>query len=150
MFRNLPLLLLAPLLLAGCVTPAPADPYYSACKALSTRDWTAHVTLEKNPNIFEGEANTVLVRGKVTVPTGGYDLAIEGGPLVRLKPPVQQVLLRTTAPDGMATQAIVEEEVSGRVPFDRRAQSVAIRCGDATLARVPVTGNLPEAKASAQ
>ena len=150
MFRNASLLLLPPLLLAGCVTPAPADPYYSTCKAISTRDWTAEFNVEKNPNIFEPDVATVLVRGKVTVPTGGYELAIEAGPLVQLKPPVQQVLLRTVAPDGMATQAIVEEEVSGRVPFDRRATSVAIRCGDATLARVPVTGVPPAADASAE
>ena len=132
------------------MTPPPADPYYSTCKAISTRDWTAVVELQKNPNVFESDASTVLVTGTVTVPTGGYELAIEGGPLVQLKPPVQQVILRTTAPDGLATQAIVEEQVSGRVPFDRRAKSVAIRCGDATIASVPVTGDLPAADASAE
>ncbi|HEX8578031.1 MAG TPA: hypothetical protein VF655_00365 [Allosphingosinicella sp.] len=150
MFRNVSLLLLAPLVMTGCVTTKPVDPYYSPCKAISTRDWTAVVAVQKNPNVFEPDATTVLVTGTVTVPTGGYELAIEGGPLVQLKPPVQQVLLRTNAPDGMATQAIVEEQVSGRVPFDRRATSVAIRCGDATVASVPVTGDLPAADASAE
>ena len=148
--KNALFLLITATALGGCITAEP-DSLYSACKASATRDWTAQVDVEKNPNIFEPDVSTVLVSGTVTVPTGGYSVAIEEGPLVQLEPPVQQVILRTEAPDGMATQAIVEQQVSGRVPFDRRARSVAIRCGDATIARVAVTGDVPaEAEASAE
>jgi hypothetical protein len=131
-------LLLAGLVLGGCVTKPDRETFYTPCKAIETRDWSAHLEVSKE-GIFPFPTEVALVvSGTVTVPTGGYELAIDKGPLVALEPPVQQVLLRTTAPDGMATQAITEERVRGSMPFDKRAKSVAIRCGDATIARIPV------------
>lgn len=88
--------------------------------------------------LWDPDKVVLIVSGKVQVPTGGYDLAIQPGPLVRLEPPVQQVILRTTPPEGMATQAITEQQVTGSVPFDKRARSVSIRCGDGTIASIPV------------
>jgi hypothetical protein len=38
----------------------------------------------------------------------------------------------------MATQAITEQRVTGSVPFDKRAKSVGIRCGDGTIASIPL------------
>ena len=136
MTRLVPLCL-APLLLAGCVTPPPED-IYSACKAISTRDWTARVERVKKGLLWDPDKVSLTVSGTVELPTGGYDLAIEPGALVRLDPPVQQVILRTTPPGGMATQAITEQRVTGSVPFERGAQSVSIRCGDGTIASIPV------------
>jgi hypothetical protein len=128
---------LASLLLAGCAS-VPADPLYSSCKALATRDWSAHVVIDQ-PAVFPfPEEALLVVSGTVQVPTGGYQVSIAPGSLVRLEPPVQQVILRTIAPEGMATQAITEQRVSGSVPYDSRAKSVSIRCGDGTIASIPV------------
>lgn len=129
-------LLLAALLLPGCATPR-GTPLYSSCKALATRDWSAHVEVEKEALFPFPEEAMLVVGGTVQVPTGGFALALDKGPLVRIDPPVQQVILRTTAPEGMATQALTEQRVVGRVPFDRRAKAVAIRCGDAIIAEIP-------------
>jgi hypothetical protein len=127
---------LASLLLAGCAS-VPADPLYSSCKALATRDWSAHVVVDKPAKFPFPEEALLVVSGTVQVPTGGFDLDILPGSLVRLEPPVQQVILRTTPPEGMATQAITEERVTGSVPWDSRARSVSIRCGDGTIASIP-------------
>ena len=129
--------LLASLLLGGCVT-APEEKLYSSCRALATRDWSAHVVVDK-PAVFPfPEEALLVVSGTVQVPTGGFALSIVPGSLVRLEPPVQQVILRTVRPEGMATQAITEQRVTGSVPLDNRAKSVSIRCGDGTLAAIPV------------
>ena len=131
------LLLIAPLLLAGCATPQ-VDPLYSSCHSLATRDWSARVEVDK-PAVFPFPEEAVLVvSGTVQVPTGGFRVSIAPGSLVRLEPPVQQVILRTVKPEGMATQAIVEQSVTGSVPYDARAKSVSIRCGDGTIAAIPV------------
>jgi hypothetical protein len=128
--------LLVVLLLGGCTSRVPPS-LYTPCKALATRDWSARVEVEKEKLFPFPEEAVLLVAGTVQLPTGGFALAIEDGPLVRLDPPVQQVILRTIAPEGMATQAVTEQSVSGRVRFDRRAKSVAIRCGDGIIAEIP-------------
>jgi hypothetical protein len=128
--------LLACLLLAGCASVS--DPLYSPCKALATRDWSAHVVAGRPAAVVFAEEALLVVSGTVQVPTGGYSVSIAPGSLVRLEPPVQQVILRTVAPDGMATQAITEQRVTGSVPYDKAAKSVSIRCGDGTIASIPV------------
>ena len=139
--------LLASLLFTGCAS-ASVDPVYSSCRAMATRDWSAHVEVDK-PAVFPFPEEAVLVvSGTVEVPSGGYRLAIDPGPVVRLEPPVQQVILRTTPPEGMATQAITEQRVSGAVPWDGRAKSVSIRCGDGTIAEVPAIDDRRGAAAS--
>jgi hypothetical protein len=128
---------LASLLLPACASVEP-DPLYSPCKAMATRDWSAHVVAGRPAAVVFPEEALLVVSGTVQVPTGGYDISIAPGSLVRLEPPVQQVILRTIAPDGMATQAITEQRVTGSVPYDKRAKSVSIRCGDGTIAAIPV------------
>jgi hypothetical protein len=128
---------LASLLLGGCAT-TPTETLYAPCRALETRDWSAYVERTKEAKFVFPEEAVLVVSGTVQVPTGGFNLSIAPGSLVRLEPPVQQVILRTTAPEGMATQAITEERVTGSVPYDNRAKSVSIRCGDGTIASIPV------------
>ena len=132
-----PPLLASFLLLGGC-TSVPEDRLYSSCRALATRDWSAHVVAGKPAALVFAEEALLVVSGTVQVPTGGFTLSIAPGSLLRLAPPVQQVILRTNPPEGMATQAITEQRVTGSVPFDGRAKSVSIRCGDATIASIPV------------
>jgi hypothetical protein len=116
---------------------AAKEQLYSSCRALATRDWSAHVVLGKAAKFPFPEEASLVVSGTVQVPTGGFELSIIPGSLVQLDPPVQQVILRTIAPEGLATQAITEERVTGSVPWDKRAKSVSIRCGDGTIASIP-------------
>lgn len=115
--------------LGGCETAR--DPNYAACHALGADGWTA-----KRATSTDG-AQRVQVSGYVTVPTGGFTLALEPGPLLELNPPVQQVILRTTPPVGPATQALTRQFAGAIMPLDRRATAVVIRCGDGVLAEVP-------------
>jgi hypothetical protein len=139
---------LASLLLGGCAT-AHEEQLYSSCRALATRDWSAHVVVDKPAKFPFPEEALLVVSGTVQVPTGGYALSIIPGSLVRLEPPVQQVILRTVAPEGMATQAITEQRVTGSVPWDNRAKSVSIRCGDGTIASIPTIDDRRAAQAPA-
>ena len=137
MKRLISLLPLAPLLLGGCALPD-KGPLYSACKAISSRDWSAYVEVTPQGVLWDPDDPVLVVSGTVEVPSGGFDLSIQPGGLMRLEPPVQQVILRTTPPEGMASQAITEEQVTGSVPWDGRAKSVSIRCGDGTIASIPI------------
>ena len=141
-------LLLGSLLLGGCVT-APKEKLYSSCRALATSDWSAHVVMDKAAKFPFPQEASLVVSGTVQVPTGGFALSIAPGSLVHLDPPVQQVILRTIAPEGMATQAITEQRVTGSVPFDNRAKSVSIRCGDGTIASIPTIEDRRPAEAPA-
>jgi hypothetical protein len=136
MTRILPLLAAAPLLLGGCALPG-AESLYSPCKAMATSDWSAYVEVAPQGVLWDPDDPVLVVSGTVQVPTGGFELSIEAGGLMQLEPPVQQVILRTTPPEGMATQAITEERVTGSVKWDGRAKSVSIRCGDGTIASIP-------------
>jgi len=129
--------LLGALALGGCVAPEPPS-LYSACKAMTTSNWTAHVELAREGVFLFPDEQALVISGTVQLPSGGYRLKIEDGPLILLDPPVQQVILRTIAPSGMSSQAIVDEQVTGAVPFDGRAKSVSVRCGDGTIAEIPV------------
>lgn len=147
MKRIVSFVLLAPMLLGGCALPG-AESLYSSCRAIATRDWSAYVETRPDAVLWDPEDPVLVVTGTVQVPTGGFDLSIQPGGLMQLQPPVQQVILRTVAPEGMATQAIVEERVSGSVPWDKRAKTVSIRCGDGTIASIPVIEDrrVPEAE----
>jgi hypothetical protein len=134
--HSISLLLLAPMLLAGCALPGPGS-VYSPCKALATSDWAAHVEVAPQGVLWDPDDPVLVVSGTVQLPTGGFDLGIEQGGLMKLEPPVQQVILRTTPPEGMATQAITEQRVTGTVKWDGRAKSVSVRCGDGTIAAIP-------------
>lgn len=135
MKRPFSLLLLAPLLSGGCALPE-KGPLYSPCKAISTRDWSAYVEVAPQGVLWDPDDPVLVVSGTVEVPSGGYELSILPGGLMQLEPPVQQVILRTTPPEGMASQAITEQQVTGTVPWDGRAKSINIRCGDGTIATI--------------
>jgi hypothetical protein len=120
--------LVAPL--SGCYS-AVEDPIYTPCAITSSSDWTARFSSAP------GEKPTILVTGKVEVPTGGHEVALEKGYVQRLDSPRQQVIVRVTAPDGMATQALVTHDVSlSFTPDDKSVDGVVIRCGDKILASI--------------
>jgi hypothetical protein len=125
--------------LGGCYKPVP-DPYYTPCDAIASSDWEARLVDLPRADRPERTQPRLVVRGRVTVPTGGYRVTLEPGPVQRLDPPVQQVILRTAAPPGGATQAATAHAVQAVLAPERGVERVAIRCGDGTLALIPEIG----------
>lgn len=135
------LLVMPPLLaLAACIA-APAAPYDPppagpiggrGCGAASASEWTAWVNAMPGPNARP----TLIVTGKVTVPTGGYRIAWHDMRVMESYPVQVAADLDVIPPDGPATQAIVTHDVRGEWPIDPPVGSVTVRCGDTVLARV--------------
>lgn len=119
-------------LLASCAT-APAGPVVSMeCGVTGSSDWAAWVNAMPGPNARP----TLIVTGKVTVPTGGYRFAW-GDMRVMESYPVQVAIeLDAIAPSGGATQALVTHDVRGEWPISPPVGSVTVRCGDMVLTRI--------------
>jgi hypothetical protein len=122
------------LLLAGCQN-VPASPPPAArtdCPIAGSSDWAAWINAMPGP----GARPTLMVTGKVTVPTGGY--RIEWGDFrVAESYPVQIFGdLRVIPSTGGATQAIVTHDVRGEWPMDQPVGAVTISCGNRVLARI--------------
>ena len=115
--------------------PVP-DPVYSRCDAVGSSGWAAEVQIFPSSHTKPIRRRMLVVTGKVQVPAGGYSVALERGPVARLEPPVQQMMIRTTAPEEAATQALTTHEVRAVVPALKRYGAVEIRCGDGVIARI--------------
>lgn len=122
--------------LPGCYVDVP-ERTYTPCDALGSADWSARIVRGPVPDRRDRTRPMLQVSGKVTVPAEGYALAIDPGPVLALVPPVQQVILRTSPPDGEAAPAPTTERVSGTVRYRKGTQSVSVRCGDGTIALIP-------------
>src|SRR3569832_653817 len=92
-------IVLLPLLAGGCLMlPVVEDPVYSTCHAVASSDWTARVDNipgHHNRPVYKA---TLIVSGRVTLPSTGYAVSLDLGPVQRLDAPVQQILLRTEPP----------------------------------------------------
>jgi len=128
------LALIAPALLAAACATHSATPPQGArdCAVIGSSDWAAWVNAMPGP----GARPTLIVTGKVTVPTGGY--RIEWGDFrVAESYPVQVFgELRAVPPSGPATQAVTAHDVRGEWPMNEPVGSVTISCGDRVLARI--------------
>lgn len=102
------------------------------CPILGSSDWAAWVNAMPGP----GSRPTLIVTGRVTVPTGGYAPAMEAGPVQEIHPPIQIMLLRPNPPLGGATQAVVTHEVRAEAPALDVYGAVTVRCGSVTLADI--------------
>ena len=113
--------------------PAPApDGPTGDCPIVRSAGWQAHVNAMPGPN----RNPRLIVRGDVTVPTGGYSLALQAGPVAESYPVQVTVRLIATPPDGPATQALETREVRGSFRSEERVGSVTVRCGTRVLARI--------------
>lgn len=131
------------LLLAACgpvmPEPAPNPAPVSAgrardCPIIGSSDWAAWINAMPGP---PGSRPTLIVTGKVTVPTGGYRLALRLDPAVMESyPPQYSVWLDAVPPDGAATQALVTHEVRGQWPATPPVGAVHIRCGGSALTTI--------------
>src|SRR5688500_11962800 len=112
------------LLVGACAqptVPSSAGPSGAAasCSIVESSDWAAWVNAMPGPNARP----TLIVTGKVTVPTGGYGFSW-GDPIVMESYPVQIVVdLRPLRPGGLATQALVTHDVRGEWPSEARVGS---------------------------
>ena len=80
----------------------------------------------------------LVVSGKVTVPTGGFQVAFDPRMQIRKSYPAQAfVTLQVAGPDGApASQAQVTHEVRWEWPLNEPVGGVIVRCGDKTLAEI--------------
>lgn len=114
--------------LGGCYWQT-SESLYAPCSAAGSSDWQARVVDMPRPRL--------VVSGQVTVPTGGYRVTLEPGPVQRLVPPVQQVILRTDPPSASATQALVTHAVQASFELEEGVERVTVRCGDGIIATIP-------------
>lgn len=114
------------------VPPPEPDGPTSDCPIVKSSDWGAHVDAMPGPN----DNPRLIVSGKVTVPTGGYKLALRMGQVAESYPVQVTVYLDATPPSGPATQALETREVRGSWRSEERVGSLTIRCGGRVLARL--------------
>lgn len=136
------LLILAPTLLAACAAAAPpSDPGQGAgsrptadCIVSGSRDWQAWINAMPGPN----DGPTLIVTGTVDTPTGGYQMVL--APKLEQNPADASQVVATIVGKGageIATQAVTAHQVRGDFPLgQRQVRSVAIRCGNTTLAEI--------------
>ena len=124
----------APLFLSACATaPAPAPPASAAaCPITASSDWKAWVNAMPGPNAKP----TLIVTGKVTVPTGGYTFAWRDLRTMESHPVQIVADLEALPPEGPATQAIETHDLRGEWPATPPVGSVTVTCGQQTLARI--------------
>jgi len=120
------------LLLISCA-PVPAGPAAAIeCGIIGASDWAAWVNAMPGPNARP----TLIVTGKVTVPTGGFRFAWRDMRVMESYPVQVAAELQAIAPAGPATQAVVTHDIRGEWPIDPPVGSFTVRCGDMVLARI--------------
>ncbi|PYG27208.1 hypothetical protein C8N36_11754 [Pelagimonas varians] len=118
--------------LFGATTPVRADNTTAPCPVIDSMDWQAWVNKMPGP-----DGPKLHVTGQITLPTPGYEVTLELGPLDRKAIPTQRLVLMATPPEGMAAQVIDPVEVTFEHPSQvRRYGAVAIVCGDTLLAEI--------------
>ena len=104
----------------------------SDCPIIDSSGWTAWINAMPGP----GSRPTLIVTGRITVPTGGHAPRLEAGPVQEVHPPVQIMIVHPNPPRGGATQAIVTHELRAEAPALDSYGSVTVRCGSTTLADI--------------
>jgi hypothetical protein len=83
-----------------------------------------------------GARPTLIVTGKVTVPTGGYRVEWADFRVAESYPVQIFGDLRVIPPSGGAIQVVTTHDVRGEWPMDQPVGAVTIRCGNRVLARI--------------
>ena len=131
------LLILASAMMVGSCAAVPPPPAQGSggaieCGITGSSDWAAWVNAMPGPNAKP----TLIVTGKVTVPTGGSQFEWRDMRVMEIYPVQVAVELDATPPAGAATQAVVTREVRGQWPIDPPVGSLTVHCGDTVLARI--------------
>ena len=125
-------------LLTACATPPPrpfAEPPpapQTGCPVLGSSAWAAWVNAMPGP----GARPTLIVTGKVTVPTGGWDFVWRDARVMESYPVQVAVTLEPLVPAGGATQAVTTREVRFEMPLQPPVGAVTVNCGGTVLARI--------------
>lgn len=123
------------LLIGGCqaVPGPPQEPPSTAdCPIIGSTDWAAWINAMPGP----AARPTLIVVGKVTVPTGGYRVEWADFRVAESYPVQIFGELRAIPPAGGAVQVVTTHEVRGEWPMDQPVGSVTIGCGGRLLARI--------------
>ena len=109
----------------------------SSCSALASRKWDATLTRMAGTT----PKYILNVTGEVDLPTPGYTPVWKMGLSDRANPPGLQLLLSFDPPKEVDTQVVTINPVrfSTEVAYSR-IRYIMIRCGDATLGRIPDVG----------
>ncbi len=113
-------------------TQQPYPPHKTGCGIVESSNWAAWVNAMPGPNARP----TLIVTGKVTVPTGGYRFAWRDMRVMESYPVQVVAELEAIPPVGGATEAIVTHDVRGQWPMSPPVGSVTISCGGRTLATI--------------
>jgi hypothetical protein len=124
-------LLLAPAVLLGACAATPPMPGPAACPIASS-DWQAWVNAMPGPD----SKPKLMISGQVTAPTDGYTFGWSDFRVAESYPVQVFVTLTAMPPAGMATQALVTQQVRGEWPLSPSVGSVTVMCGGKTLARI--------------
>ena len=116
--------------------PMPLDPaggpVRTACPIVNSSGWAAWVNAMPGPNARP----TLIVTGKVTVPTGGYRFAWRDMRVMESYPVQVAAALEVIPPAGPASPAVVTHDVRGQWPISPPVGAMTIHCGDRVLARI--------------
>src|SRR5688572_10534993 len=126
------LILASGLALASCATVPAAPAGGTACAIIGSSDWAAWVNAMPGPDARP----TLIVTGKVTVPTGGYRFEWRDMRVMESYPVQVAVDLDAIPPAGPATQAVVTHDVRGEWPISPPVGSLTVRCGEIGRAHV--------------
>lgn len=120
------------LLLTSCAA-VPAGPATAMeCGIIGSIEWAAWVNAMPGPNARP----SLIVTGKVTVPTGGYRFAWRDMRVMESYPVQVVAELQAIPPTGPATQAVVTHDVRGEWPIEPPVGALTVRCSDMVLARI--------------
>ena len=100
------------------------------CPISSSSDWTAWVNAMPGPQARP----TLIVIGKVVVPSGGYRVTLVPGPVMEIHPPIQQVEVRAVPPAREGPPIVETFEVRAELAALPEYGAVQVRCGSRTLA----------------
>ncbi|KTE33479.1 MULTISPECIES: hypothetical protein [unclassified Sphingopyxis] len=109
---------------AAAQTPIPIDPGKpNACDKLTDVKLAATI---------DAATKTLKISGTANAPVAGYATALQAGPLDKMNPPNQVVLLRANAPDGATPQVVTKVDLSLDIPNALPAyKSVRVACPNA-------------------
>jgi hypothetical protein len=112
------------------------------CPVIDSADWRAVV----GP-VDGGEGPHLIVTGRVTLPTPGWEVALTPGMADRSAMPVQRVILGATPPDGMAAQVLTDYDLRLETPSISAApagqppyRGVLVMCGGMVLVELTEVG----------
>ncbi len=119
---------------AGAPEPTPVtEPPANACAVYESSGWAAWINSMPGP----GATRTLIVTGRIVVPTPNYSATLTAGIADRSAIPVQQLNLSLSTTDGMALQVLTPLEVRYEGPaIAQHYRAIRIMCGGRVLAEI--------------